>query len=69
MLSDYFTNKIISTIESRVNKKIKDYQLIYSGNRDGLNGQTFWNKVNYSSNLLMIFKSRCGYIFGAFSPC
>ncbi|CAD8198809.1 unnamed protein product [Paramecium pentaurelia] len=37
--------------------------------RDGLNCQQYWNKVNGKANLLMVFKSKSDYIFGAYSPC
>ncbi|CAD8130003.1 unnamed protein product [Paramecium sonneborni] len=40
-----------------------------SNNQNGLNGQQYWNKVNGKGNLLMVFKSKSDYIFGAYSPC
>ncbi|CAD8113900.1 unnamed protein product [Paramecium primaurelia] len=69
ILSAQFLNKIITIISSKLNKQLINYQRIYLSTLDGLNGQSFWNKVNYQQNLLMIFKSKSGYIFGAFSPC
>ncbi|CAD8118077.1 unnamed protein product [Paramecium primaurelia] len=43
--------------------------MIYQSTRDGLNNQQYWNKVNGKGNLLMVFKSKSDYIFGAYSPC
>lgn len=34
-----------------------------------MNHTGFWNKINGKSNLLIVFKSKSGNIFGAFSPC
>ncbi|CAD8092082.1 unnamed protein product [Paramecium primaurelia] len=42
---------------------------MYLGSRDGLKAEYFWQKVNNKDNLLMIFKSESGSIFGAYSPC
>ncbi|CAD8058025.1 unnamed protein product [Paramecium primaurelia] len=42
---------------------------MYLGSRDGLKAEYFWNKVNNKDNLLMVFKSKSGSIFGAYSPC
>ncbi|CAD8105632.1 unnamed protein product [Paramecium sonneborni] len=69
ILKDDYCIKILKTIEEKTKKKIKNQYLIYCGTKDGLNGQTFWKCVDKLSNLLMIFKSKSGYIFGAFSPC
>ncbi|CAD8103170.1 unnamed protein product [Paramecium primaurelia] len=66
--NDYF-NFILSQIEKKMNKKIKNQYLIYSGQKHGLNSEAFWKCINKTSNLLMIFKSKSGYIFGGFSPC
>ncbi|CAD8201871.1 unnamed protein product [Paramecium pentaurelia] len=63
------SQKIINIIQSKLNKNVTNFSQIHLGTRDGLNGQAFWNKVNGKSNLLMIFKSKSGYIFGGFSPC
>ncbi|CAK89394.1 unnamed protein product (macronuclear) [Paramecium tetraurelia] len=69
LLQEQYQYKILCTILSKINKININYQKIYLSYRDGLNGQAFWNKVNNQSNLLMIFKSKSGNIFGAFSPC
>ncbi|KAM3144769.1 hypothetical protein pb186bvf_003078 [Paramecium bursaria] len=45
------------------------YQLLYQGTRDGLNGQTYWAKCNGQSNLLTIMTSKNGQKFGVYSPC
>ncbi|CAD8058024.1 unnamed protein product [Paramecium primaurelia] len=42
---------------------------MYLGSLDGLKAEYFWNKVNNKDNLLMVFKSKSGSIFGAYSPC
>ncbi|CAD8201885.1 unnamed protein product [Paramecium pentaurelia] len=68
-VSNQQSQKIINIIQSKLNKKVTNFSQIYLETRDGLNGQAFWNKVNGKSNLLMIFKSKSGYIFGGFSPC
>ncbi|KAM3144789.1 hypothetical protein pb186bvf_003098 [Paramecium bursaria] len=49
-------------------KKLQ-YQLLYQGTRDGLNGQTYWAKCNGQSNLLTIMTSKNGQKFGGYSPC
>ncbi|CAD8192871.1 unnamed protein product [Paramecium octaurelia] len=69
LLQEWFQYKILNTIVSKNKKIITNIEKIYLSNQDGLNAQAFWNKINYRSNLLMIFKSKSGYIFGAFSPC
>ncbi|CAK63460.1 unnamed protein product (macronuclear) [Paramecium tetraurelia] len=69
LMSYYQQQKIMSILQSRLNKKVINFQQIYLGTRDGLNGQSFWSKVQGNTNLLMIFKSKSGYIFGGFSPC
>ncbi|CAD8144083.1 unnamed protein product [Paramecium octaurelia] len=51
------------------NKKINYFQPIFLSNRDGLNGFNFRSKVKGRSNLLMIFKSKSGNIFGEYTPC
>ncbi|CAD8125460.1 unnamed protein product [Paramecium sonneborni] len=69
VLQRTYSMQIDNQISSRLNKKIKSFQKVYQGSKDGLNGQTFWNKINGKSNLLMIFKSKSGNIFGGFSLC
>ncbi|CAD8103182.1 unnamed protein product [Paramecium primaurelia] len=69
LISNQQSWKITNIIQSKLNKKVTNFSQIYLGTRDGLSGQAFWNKVNGKSNLLMIFKSKSGYIFGQFSPC
>ncbi|CAD8211611.1 unnamed protein product [Paramecium pentaurelia] len=69
ILKDDYFSKILKTIEEKTKKKVKNQYFIYSGAQNGLNGQSFWKSVDKLSNLLMIFKSKSGYIFGAFSPC
>ncbi|CAD8126869.1 unnamed protein product [Paramecium sonneborni] len=64
-----FSRKVENQISSKLNKIILSLQQVYFSSSDGLNGQTFWNKINGKSNLLMIFKSKSGNIFGGFSPC
>ncbi|CAD8103168.1 unnamed protein product [Paramecium primaurelia] len=69
LVSNQQSQKIINIIQSKLNKIVTNFSQIYLGTRDGLSGQAFWNKVQGKSNLLMIFKSKSGYIFGQFSPC
>ncbi|CAD8126606.1 unnamed protein product [Paramecium sonneborni] len=69
LLQGNYKRRLNNTISYKLNKIIKSHQQIYLSTRDGLSGQSFWSKVNGKSNLLMIFKSKSGYIFGAFSPC
>ncbi|CAK63493.1 unnamed protein product (macronuclear) [Paramecium tetraurelia] len=69
LLSQHQIQKIMNIIETKLKKKIIGSFPIYRSIRDGLNQKYFWNKVNNQSNLLMIFKSKSGYIFGGFSPC
>ncbi|CAD8172217.1 unnamed protein product [Paramecium pentaurelia] len=69
LLKDNFWIKIVYILQEKTNKVIKQSNLIYQGTRDGLNNQQYWNKVNGKGNLLMIFKSKSYYIFGAYSPC
>ncbi|CAD8205163.1 unnamed protein product [Paramecium octaurelia] len=69
ILSDYYKLKIINKIESTQNKRICCFKPIFLSNRDGLSGYNFRSKVKGKSNLLMIFKSKSGYIFGGYTPC
>ncbi|CAK89392.1 unnamed protein product (macronuclear) [Paramecium tetraurelia] len=69
LLKDDHFNKILKNIEVKTNKKVKNQYFIFSGENNDLNGQAFWKSVDKLSNLLMIFKSKSGNIFGAFSPC
>ncbi|CAD8194026.1 unnamed protein product [Paramecium pentaurelia] len=66
--ADYWI-KIFYILQERTKKNIKQPVLIYQGTRDGLNNQQYWKKVNGKENLLMVFKSKSDYIFGAYSPC
>ncbi|CAD8118111.1 unnamed protein product [Paramecium primaurelia] len=69
LLRDDYWIKIFYILLERKKKLIKQSLLIYQGTRDGLNCQQYWNKVNGKANLLMVFKSKSDYIFGAYSPC
>ncbi|CAK63462.1 unnamed protein product (macronuclear) [Paramecium tetraurelia] len=69
LLSTYFSGQVFNQIETKVKKTIKCQLLIYQATKDGLNQTSFWNKINGKSNLLIIFKSKNGRIFGGFSPC
>ncbi|CAD8127934.1 unnamed protein product [Paramecium sonneborni] len=66
LMSYQQSQKIMNIIQ--IHKKVINFSQIYLGTRDGLSAQAFWNKVNGKSNLLMVFKSKMGYIFGEFSP-
>ncbi|CAK63461.1 unnamed protein product (macronuclear) [Paramecium tetraurelia] len=69
ILKSDFCTKILTNIEVKMKKKIKNQYLIFSGQNQELNSQAFWKAVEKTSNLLMIFKSKSGNIFGGFSPC
>ncbi|CAD8207583.1 unnamed protein product [Paramecium pentaurelia] len=69
LLKEEFWIKIFYILQEKTKKVIKQSDLIYQGTRDGLNNQQYWNSVDGKGNLLMVFKSKCDYIFGAYSPC
>ncbi|CAD8119489.1 unnamed protein product [Paramecium primaurelia] len=69
LLKDEYWIKLFFILQEKQKKTIKELELIYQGSRDGLNGNSFWNKCNGKCNLLMIFQSQSGYIFGGYSPC
>ncbi|CAD8199933.1 unnamed protein product [Paramecium octaurelia] len=69
ILSYYYKQKIINTIQLKSDKIATSFQRIFLGSKDGLNASAFWGKVEGKSNLLIIFKTISGYIFGGFSPC
>ncbi|CAK72489.1 unnamed protein product (macronuclear) [Paramecium tetraurelia] len=69
ILSYYYKQKIINTIQLKSDKIATSFQRIFLSSKDGLNASAFWGKVEGKSNLLMIFKTKSGYIFGGFSPC
>ncbi|CAD8204813.1 unnamed protein product [Paramecium octaurelia] len=70
LLTLYSKQKLLNFIQHKQNytKKIS-LQQIYLDTRDGLNIQTFWKKADKKKDLLMIFASKSGYIFGGYSPC
>ncbi|CAD8201881.1 unnamed protein product [Paramecium pentaurelia] len=69
LLSAQFCTEVCKQIEDKTKKSIRCSLLIYQATRDGMNYTGFWNKINGKSNLLILFKSKSGNIFGAFSPC
>ncbi|CAK58098.1 unnamed protein product (macronuclear) [Paramecium tetraurelia] len=69
LLQDDFWVRLSFYLQEKSKKKIHESLLIYQGTRDGLNKDQFWNKCDGKSNLLMIFQSESGYIFGGYSPC
>ncbi|CAD8058012.1 unnamed protein product [Paramecium primaurelia] len=69
LASDDFWLTLFFQIQSKCRKTIKSTNLIYLGTRDGLNSNSFWDKVNGKINLLMIFKSKSEFIFGGYTPC
>ncbi|CAD8152333.1 unnamed protein product [Paramecium octaurelia] len=54
--------------QSRGWKKIQRSNLIFNEQQQNLNCYVFWKNVQNKSNLLMIFKSQSGNIFGAYTP-
>ncbi|CAD8128828.1 unnamed protein product [Paramecium sonneborni] len=69
LLNQEFYIEVCKQIEEKSNIKIVCSFLIYLGTRDGLNNSKCWGKINGKSNLLIIFKSKSGNIFGGYSPC
>ncbi|CAD8126866.1 unnamed protein product [Paramecium sonneborni] len=69
LLSEQYCNEVWKQIEEKTKKKIKMSILIYQGTKDGMNHTTSWSKINGKQNLLFVFKSKSGNIFGAYSPC
>ncbi|CAD8103172.1 unnamed protein product [Paramecium primaurelia] len=69
LLSPQFCTEVCKQIEDKTKKSIRCSLLMYQATRDGMNHTGFWNKINGKSNLLIVFKSKSGNIFGAFSPC
>ncbi|CAD8129022.1 unnamed protein product [Paramecium sonneborni] len=69
LLKLQYLSKIQDYIERKTDKTILQAQLIYQGTKDGLNGQIFLAKVNGKNNLLFVFKSSSGAIFGSYTPC
>ncbi|CAK89713.1 unnamed protein product (macronuclear) [Paramecium tetraurelia] len=65
---DYFNNLLLSKISLEAGKKIQKTNLIFNEQQQNLNCYSFWKNVENKSNLLMIFKSNSGYIFGAYTP-
>ncbi|CAD8125415.1 unnamed protein product [Paramecium sonneborni] len=69
LISDDYLQNLIQIIMEKNPKPINQLKLIYQGTKDGLNSNSFWNKVNNKSNLIMIFKTNKDVIFGGYSPC
>ncbi|CAD8120376.1 unnamed protein product [Paramecium sonneborni] len=69
ILSNQFYERIVEYIQKQLNIQIYNSKLIYSGHKEDLNTNQFWNKCNNKANLLMIFKSSKNRIFGGYSPC
>ncbi|CAD8125459.1 unnamed protein product [Paramecium sonneborni] len=66
---ELYKQKIFEIIVQRSEKKLKSTELIYQGSRDGLSSDQFWYYIKGRSNLLMIFLSKSGCVFGGYSPC
>ncbi|CAD8214049.1 unnamed protein product [Paramecium octaurelia] len=69
LLTDDYWIKIFYILQEKTKKTIKGSKDIFLGTRDGLTASQFWGKANNLCNLLMVFKSKSGNIFGAYSPC
>lgn len=61
--------EVSKLIEEKSKMKIICSFLIYLGTRDGMNHTKCWSKINGKQNLLIIYKSKSGNIFGAYTPC
>ncbi|CAD8080854.1 unnamed protein product [Paramecium primaurelia] len=64
----YFKDFLLNKISLDAGKTIKSTNLILNEQQQNLNHYLFWKCVQNKSNLLMIFKSQSGNIFGAYSP-
>ncbi|CAD8177437.1 unnamed protein product [Paramecium octaurelia] len=69
LLKDDFWIRLFFILQEKSKKTIKESKLIYQGTKDGLNKDQFWIKCNGKCNLIMIFQSQSGHIFGGYSPC
>ncbi|CAD8093546.1 unnamed protein product [Paramecium sonneborni] len=64
---EYF-QYLLNKISLGAKKQIKFTDIIFDQQKDNLNSINFWNCVKDKENLLMIFKSQSGNIFGAYTP-
>ncbi|CAK63415.1 unnamed protein product (macronuclear) [Paramecium tetraurelia] len=69
LITPQFYVEVSKLIEEKSKMKIQCSFLTYLGTRDGLNHTKCWSKINGKKNLLIIYKSKSGNIFGAYSPC
>ncbi|CAD8053954.1 unnamed protein product [Paramecium sonneborni] len=71
LVSNSYSKYLIDLIQEKTNKNIKEIKLLYLGSRDGLNGQSLWNKIDGKENLIFIFKSKNAgkNIFGSYIQC
>ncbi|CAD8201954.1 unnamed protein product [Paramecium pentaurelia] len=66
---EYFQDLIKIITDKNPKMIINQAKLIFQGTKDGFNQNSFWNKINGKSNLLMIFKTKKDVVFGSYSPC
>ncbi|CAD8201958.1 unnamed protein product [Paramecium pentaurelia] len=69
LITPQFYLEVCKLIEEKSKMKILCSFLIYLGTRDGMNHTKCWSKINGKYNLLIIYKSKSGNIFGAYTPC
>ncbi|CAD8162479.1 unnamed protein product [Paramecium octaurelia] len=68
LLKEKFSNKIQELIQSKTGKKISQVQMIYSGTKDGLNGQNVNEKSKWQMQFVVGFKfKQSAYIWSLYS--
>ncbi len=58
---------LISTIENKLNKKVKGFKQLYKATKNGDTRSQFHSKCDGTSNTLSLFLSQGGYRFGGFT--
>ncbi|CAK72548.1 unnamed protein product (macronuclear) [Paramecium tetraurelia] len=71
IIPNSYSKYLIGLIKNKLNQDIKQIKVIYLGSRDGLNGQSLWNKIDGKEHLIYIFKSKNpgNYVFGSYVSC
>ncbi|CAD8195348.1 unnamed protein product [Paramecium octaurelia] len=69
LLTKNYSSQLYQYLEKRTNQKIKNKYLLYSSKNQGLYTDILNKSIDKMSNLLIVFKSKSEYIFGAFTPC
>ncbi|CAD8138242.1 unnamed protein product [Paramecium pentaurelia] len=71
LIPNSYSKYLLGLIKNKLNQDIKQIKLLYLGSRDGLNGQSLWNKIDGKKHLIYIFKSKNpgNNIFGSYISC